>query len=257
MFSAALLPGPAPATAGAERFRKHLRLIFNAEAASYIENWLAWVIQRPGVPTRVMLVIIGPWGCGKTWLLGHLMGNIMGPADHSRTTEPEKDLFSKCGGDASLVFMDGSIDLNRRDIGMKLKLFISGGPLSYRTMYGPEIIKTKCSNYCMATNDGGIIIPMQAIGAGRVFIAEATIAEGPEHKRHFQELYALVDDPSFVRSVFDFLMSMDLTAVNLYPPPPGQQFSSERGEVESGSAGVLRAQSGRKRLFGGERSVGR
>ena len=227
MFSAALLPGPAPTTAGAERFRKHLRLMFNnAEEATYIENWLAWIIQRPRVPTRVMLVIVGPCRSGKTWLLGHLMGNIMGPTYHSRTAAPEKDLFGKDrrGGDASLVFMDGSVNLNRRDNLMKLKIFISGEPLFNRTMYGPVIIKANCSNYCMATNDEGTI-PIEV--AGRVFVAKATtIPEGGPPDRNNEELYALVDDPSFVRSVFDFLMSVDLTTVNLlrdlHPPPPGQ-----------------------------------
>ena len=97
-FPAAQLPTltSEEAQAPVEPFRRHLVLSFGEESAAFIRLWLAWVLQRPGERTGIMLVILGMQGCGKGWLLVNLMRAMLGHY-HGYTEKPAEDLFHKFG----------------------------------------------------------------------------------------------------------------------------------------------------------------
>lgn len=79
VFAAAAIPPPAQPIS-ADWFRQHIRHMFADEVvASYIEKWLAWPIQNPHTPSQVVLVVVGPHGCGKSSLI-KLMSRIIGSA---------------------------------------------------------------------------------------------------------------------------------------------------------------------------------
>ena len=236
-FPAAALPqlygpnlenGDPPYKAKAWPFLNHIRLMFpDEEVATFVVKWLAWIIQKPATPTQVLLVIQGPQGCGKNWVLERLMKCIIGNSYACMTESPERtlfNLFGECRRNKILVFIDdtnvGEIKMNTE----KLMSLVTADTISYEIKCGPTITTVNCANYCIGTNKRH---PIKASNeARREFIAHAA-ATGPldinnkeENKNYFTDLYKLLDDPTFVRAVYDFLMSVDLIGVYLQKDKP-------------------------------------
>ena len=67
--------GEPPYEAEARSLRNRIRLMFSdEEVAIFVGRWLAWIIEKPATPTRVLLVIRGPHeGCGINGHLERLM----------------------------------------------------------------------------------------------------------------------------------------------------------------------------------------
>jgi len=227
-YRAQALPEVEDGPAKAEPFRKHLRLMFPDKAvAAYVEKWLAWIIQKPGTPTQVFLIIKGPQGVGKNFILERLMKRIIGHAGFGMTEAPQRALFGEFGElrrNKFFVFID---DTNVGEVKMntdKLSSLITGETILYEIKAGPTITTSNCTNFCLGTNK---MFPIKASDeARREFVAQAT-ATGPldvrdkeASKAYFAHLHALLDDPQFIRAVYDHLMSIPLDGVCLQKDKP-------------------------------------
>ena len=237
-FPAASLPASSPDDGGAsssesqpaataQPFRDHLRLMLGDEIAAYVEKWLAWIVQRPGTPTGVILVLIGQQGCGKNWVLENVMGRILGAEYYFRTESPKDQLFDRFGEARRhkvLVYID---DCNVGEIKMhseQLKSLITAENISYQIKNGPTITQANCANYAMGTNKDH---PVTVEAGGRREFVVKCKAEGAldfkntaEHMAYFTQLFALINNPAFIREVYDFLINVDLTGVSLQHDRP-------------------------------------
>ena len=86
-----------PAEGDFSAYQTCLRLVSNNEQQvfDYIENWLAHVIQKPSVKTKVAICIQGDQGAGKDTFWDAVGDNILGPKYYLSTKTPENDIFAK------------------------------------------------------------------------------------------------------------------------------------------------------------------
>lgn len=145
---------------GCNLFHEHLKIVIcSGEQAQYeyILNWLALLVQKPGLLPQVALVLLSDQGTGKGLLMEYL-GKIFGR--HYKHIMEKSHLVGNFSGhlqDAVLVFADElSWDGNKADAGI-LKGLITEPTRMMEKKFADAVPVKNCMHLVIASNESWAI----------------------------------------------------------------------------------------------------
>jgi hypothetical protein len=195
----------------------HIRLLLQDDADILIQ-WMAWIVQNPGVRITWSPVVIGPPGTGKTFIAKALEAAVGAHYTKVLGTDAFKDLFNNVTSGNILVVAEEIrvIGKERFTILDKLKPLITNDRIDVREHYrGRRTIKNTAnfilfSNYCDA-------LPIDsnerrwAVLPTRIESTYALEAAGM-NADYFTQLHkSTTENPG---AIYSWLMSIDVSRFN-------------------------------------------
>ena len=200
-------------------FVDHLRKLFGKNS-QYILKWLASIVQRPGKPTNVALVVTGGQGTGKTTTFELFMKKIIGSKYFGQTSNPENDLFCRFGflkDSKILIVIDdfnvGSIKLNSDPF----KSYITGETVTYEAKGKMAIPLRNCMNFVLTTNK---MDPVKLDADDRRYAVLEVSDKLKGNHAYFDRLYKYLDRPENIRAIYDLLRDIDISQTNFQAERP-------------------------------------
>jgi len=124
---------------------------------TYVMNWLARMVQKPGEPGQVALVLRGDRGAGKG-TLGEALGDIFGR--HSIHLNDPKQLSGQFNGHLAgkvFVFADEAVFAGDKSSTSRLKAMITEKRVPMERK-GIDIVEVRnCAHILMASNDSWVV----------------------------------------------------------------------------------------------------
>ena len=207
-------------------------LIFNlcnedATTSEYLMKYVAHMFQHPNKRTEKIIVLKGWTGTGKDTLfrtLRYLMGT-----KHVGITESPESLFGNFND-----IMDSKLGLFMNELegadGIKYQEKLKAAACNIKNLINVKYEKpVEQNNFCRifvnSNNDGCVNIKSDdrryvVINTG--FKLVTNVKDGEEKAKavaFWQKYYNNLNDPNWRRSLYDFLMSMDLTGFNVKNDP--------------------------------------
>lgn len=200
-------------------FVDHVRKLFGTNS-QYIIKWLANIVQQPGKPTNVALVIVGGQGTGKTTTFELFMKKIIGSKYFGQTNNPENDLFSRFGflrDSKVLIVIDdfnvGSIKMNSDPF----KSYITGETVTYEAKGKMAIPLKNCMNFVLTTNKQD---PVKLDADDRRYAILEVSEKLKGNHAYFTKLYRYLENPANIRAVYELLMDIDISKTNFQAERP-------------------------------------
>jgi putative DNA primase/helicase len=144
------------------RFTDHIRDIWcdgDDEAAEYVMNWLAHLIQHVGVKMHTVLVIKGAPGCGKSSIVD-MIGRIIGKQSYSQMSSVD-DLTGRFQSDTIatnlLTFLDEATFGGDKRQAAQLKCIISETTRRFEQKNVNSISIANHANFIFASNFDHIV----------------------------------------------------------------------------------------------------
>jgi hypothetical protein len=196
-----------------------VRKLFGTNS-QYIIKWLANIVQQPGKPTNVALVIVGGQGTGKTTTFELFMKKIIGSKYFGQTNNPENDLFSRFGflrDSKVLIVIDdfnvGSIKMNSDPF----KSYITGETVTYEAKGKMAIPLKNCMNFVLTTNKQD---PVKLDADDRRYAVLEVSDQLKGNHAYFTKLYRYLENPANIRAVYELLMDIDISKTNFQAERP-------------------------------------
>ena len=200
-------------------FVDHVRKLFGTNS-QYIIKWLANIVQQPGKPTNVALVVVGGQGTGKTTTFELFMKKILGSKYFGQTNNPENDLFSRFGflrDSKVLIVIDdfnvGSIKMNSDPF----KSYITGETVTYEAKGKMAIPLKNCMNFVLTTNKQD---PVKLDADDRRYAILEVSEKLKGNHAYFTKLYRYLENPANIRAVYELLMDIDISKTNFQAERP-------------------------------------
>ena len=200
-------------------FVDHLRKLFGKNS-QYVLKWLASIVQRPGKPTNVALVVTGGQGTGKTTTFELFMKKIIGSKYFGQTSNPENNLFCRFGflkDSKILIVIDdfnvGSIKLNSDPF----KSYITGETVTYEAKGKMAVPLRNCMNFVLTTNK---MDPVKLDADDRRYAVLEVSDKLKGNRAYFDRLYKYLDRPENIRAIYDLLQGIDISQTNFQAERP-------------------------------------
>jgi Bifunctional DNA primase/polymerase, N-terminal/Family of unknown function (DUF5906) len=150
-----------PAAGNWSALRQHIRDVIcggSETVDTYVMNWLARMVQRPGEPGQVALVLRGGRGTGKG-TFGEMIGRLFGR--HAIHLSDPGQLAGRFSGHLAckiFVFADEAFFVGDRASEPRLKAMITERKLTIEAK-GADIVSVRnCAHILMASNDDHVIL---------------------------------------------------------------------------------------------------
>ena len=142
-----------PKAGEVEWFLQHMRyLIPDEKERQQVLDFLAYLVQHPGIKIHFALVIQGLPGTGKSFV-GQLMEIIIGLLNTSRPSNEElHSQWTTWQRQAQLVIVEELMTIGRQDLINKLKSVIADATIRIQEKYRNTYSLDNCLNFLMFTN---------------------------------------------------------------------------------------------------------
>ena len=212
-------------TEGCDILLNHIKLLCNQEEAiyEYVLKWLACLFQKPSTKNNIALCFKSPQGMGKD-LFYTMLERMIGDHYCGNTTRIERDIFgdfNKFLENKLLVVMNemnGKVGYKYSD---QLKDLITNIKEPIRKMRTDVSEETKSfAHYVFFTNND---FPIKIETTDRRFVAIDTHQSVPP-KSYFDTLVSTINDRTSLRSLYDHLMTIDLSTTDWIRDRPDTEF---------------------------------
>ena len=189
--------------------KNHIKFICenSQEGLDYVLKWLAYIMQKPGIPTGACLIFIGDPGSGKSEMWAHLMKGLMGE-EHIHVGHEWNLVFGKFNIRAKKSFilcdeMDG-FD-SHRGVGA-MKAAITETTCNCEKKGKDTIAIPAACNYIIASNSEGNIVNIEKKDRRYCMFRTPPAKE----KWYYKELFTAIADKTIIRAFYDELMAIDI-----------------------------------------------
>ena len=194
-------------------FQVALRIVSGNEQAvfDYIENWLAHIIQKPSIKTKVAIVVQGEQGVGKDTFWDAVGVGLFGREYYLNTKTPENDIFAKFNARASrkllVKFEEANFQTNKENAD-RLKGLITSTHGHIEKKGHDPIELEDFTNIVMTTNNE---IPVVIEDTDRRFMMVKASSERLGDTAFWDDLRPKLADPAVCSAYHAYLLNKDLT----------------------------------------------
>ena len=183
----------------------------DSNTITYLENWLAHIIQKPYEKTGICICIQGEEGVGKDSFF-NAIGDILGKRYFFNTSTPENDVFHSfnTGTESAVLvkFEEANFKTNR-DNQNKLKSIITSKNATYRKKGFDTVALNDFRNIVMTTNEE---LPIVIDDTDRRFVLIQASSERRGDTYWWKELHEkLISQAS---AYHHYLLSKDISQFN-------------------------------------------
>jgi len=193
---------------GLELFLNHIYILCGNQknVADYVIKWMAQMIQYPAVKT-LCLTLISEQGAGKGTLM-KLLEKILGIQKILETTNPNRDVWGQFNGQMSSAFLVILNELSKKDTidsEGKIKALITDGTISINNKGQNQTTIKSYHRFIITTN---MSEPVNTSYDDRRNLIIRASDELKGNKSYFDTFYELLNNESFIRTVYDYLKSI-------------------------------------------------
>lgn len=204
------------ATAGdVSVIRDVLRLVSGDDPVmmEYIENWCAWILQKPCEKTKTAIVVSGEQGVGKDTYFDFI-GELMGRQFFLNTSRPEEDIFGKFNGHLKKVLLvkceEAQYLVNKQN-GETLKSLITTDKQAFQDK-GAKTITLDCFfNFVMTTNQE---VPVPIEQTNRRYVLVRASSEKRGDHAYWKRVHTELAKPETKSAYMDYLLKKDISNFN-------------------------------------------
>jgi DNA polymerase III delta prime subunit len=182
-------------------------------ATKYLCNWLAHLVQKPGVIPGVALVFTGKQGTGKNLFFECLAETILGSRYWLQTSEMEKitGRFPMIK-EKLMVIMDETKGKDSFDNSETLKNLITSPKIQVEKKGIDGMTINNYSRFVFLTNND---TPVKIEASDRRFVVYKSDDSHLGKSDYFKKLAQVMKDPVQMKAFYDILMSADITDFDL------------------------------------------
>jgi hypothetical protein len=204
----------------------HIQLLcnHNADAAEFLLDWMASVLQYPGKLNGICVVIIGDHGCGKDILFNWFGAQVIGLGAYYKTARPHIDLFGafNCSR-KNVVFYQieegNSAAITEMHV-EQFKNYITDPYASIQMKGRDTTSDSLVKNYNHFLMSSNYTVPFTKKPTERRIVANRASNEKCRDFGYFTHLAETVlADKRVVRTFYDFLMNRDISRRDWCNPP--------------------------------------
>ncbi len=184
----------------------------------YLLNWFAHIVQRPAHKTRVMIILYGIEGTGKSIISEELMKGIAGE-DKCFVGQKVETLFGRFSGLQGKLFITynegNSADTIKYMETIKDQITRNKGSVEQKGLDSYQV--RFIDNYIMTTNQ---LTSIPITTTNRRIMPIKVNYEIANNKEYFDALYRDLTDKDILKAFYEFLMSRnidDFDAINHRP----------------------------------------
>ena len=186
----------------------------NQEHFEYLKKWIAHVIQKPGVPTKVGVVLQGANGCGKGILVSKIM-EIVGKQSSYHVLDQANGLYSRFTPEgmatATVVYVDEAHFAGSPNDVQLMKKMITEETMEIEKKFGSRRRFENFRNFVFASNSVQVI--SAAAKERRFFVVKCSDLfsgnSNAETKAYFDKIVATP-----VKVLAQYFYNVDLTDWN-------------------------------------------
>lgn len=205
---------------------EHISIICNhqAEAIEFLIDWLADIVQHPGILNGIALIIIGQHGCGKDIFISWFGTSIIGMENYFKTARPQVDLFGSFNSSRKNVLFYHIEEVNPTSIQPSMveqfKNCITDPYASIQlknknTTTGESLLK----NYNNFVGTSNHSVPFKIERTERRIFAVKASSEKCKNQEYFKRLMDAMNNPIVAREFYEYLKKRDLSKRDWNNPP--------------------------------------
>ena len=202
-------------TDGYDRIMTH---IFNQSgcddnSCTYVLNWIAQLIQRPGEKPQVALVIRSDQGSGKN-ILWNFIGNCLLGDRHFYCTEKADNLMGKFAmgtKDSILVVLDEASGKENKAFSEVMKARITETKQVFESKGKDKVVINDCTSWVVLSNKQFVVNVESSDRRHSIHEASNRHINDPAY---FVPLVDAMEDPIVAMLVYDFFKNLDITGFN-------------------------------------------
>ena len=213
-FSAAKLPPVPPESVQelVQPFIRHVRDVLangDEDVTQWLLDWFANMVQRPHMPSHVLLIFRGLQGCGKGILFDFYRNKVLGELCSTQTDNPEQNCFGKhasCWINAVLFQIDEAKSMY--EYIERVKNSVTASERIYEGKNKAEIPLPNLCNFVITTNNKN---PVRIDPDDRrcALFEVSQIYKG--NHVYWLELASHLAHQDVARAIFQYMMERDLT----------------------------------------------
>lgn len=125
------------------------------DAARWVLDWCADMLQQPGKKPGTALVLVGEQGAGKTFLGECVLGPIIGPAHYGQTNSINSitDRFNQLVDNKLLLQCDEALHSYQRDMSARLKALVTDQTLKIEPKFVNPFVKPNHMRFLFTSNE--------------------------------------------------------------------------------------------------------
>ena len=207
----------------------------NVEYSTYLLDWLAFIIQRPGEMTKVAVVLRGGQGVGKS-LLGRVMRKIAG--QHGLLINAPSHLVGHFNAQLrDVVFLDCAEALfaGNREADAVLKSLVTDDAVAIEAK-GRDVVSAPNHLNLIFTSNADWVVPASA-DSRRYFVLDVE-NDRAQDKSYFDPLFAELESGG-IEAFMHHLMGRDLSQFSPTVFPKTKALLDQREHSVSGAAAWL------------------
>jgi sporulation protein YlmC with PRC-barrel domain len=194
---------------GLDMFKNHIKILCGNDenVKDYLIKWIGQMFQYPAVKTNVPTFISGE-GAGKGSLL-ELLSNMMGTGKVLVTTQPSRDVWGSFNGLMSNCFLVNLNEMSKKetaDAEGKIKGLITDTQLTINKKGIDPYLINSYNRFMGTTNSED---PVKTKKGDRRNMIIRSSDEKCGDKQYFKELIAKFKDINVMRTIYDYLMSIE------------------------------------------------
>lgn len=181
----------------------------NDDMYEYLVNYLAHLVQKPGILPQVSIVVVGEQGTGKSSLWENLGDKLLGKR-YSLQSSNADDIIGKFNINKNklLVVMEETEAKNTFESCSQIKTLITQ-PTKYFENKGKDKFNVRnCGRYIFISNSQ---TPVKIEQSDRRFVVTECSNRHIQDRAFFNKVNEEWNDPLAVRGFYDFLMKKDIS----------------------------------------------
>jgi hypothetical protein len=227
-------------------FRHHVSILCNHQenVTDWFMKWMAHAVQHPETKNGMMPTFVSNQGAGKNTLLEVLQG-ILGRAKVFDSSDPSRDVYGSFNGlmkDAFLVSLSELSPKDLKDACGKLKALITDGSISINQKGIDSYQIASYHRFVVFTNNEETIKPTKDDRRNCVIRCSDELCkkdsfgntkseEELEHiNQHIKKIRAVLDDQNALKSIYEALKKIDVSAF-IDEPPPQTEFHKNQSQL--------------------------
>ena len=219
-FAMELVKDYTPMPEAVDIFRKHIKILCGNDdvVATYIEAWIAQMIQYPAIKSICPTLISKP-GAGKGTLM-LLLSAMLGKEKYFETTTPSRDVFGQFNGHMSDSFLVNFDELCKKEMMGAEGQFkaLTTNPSLTINEKGVKSYKINSYHRFIITSNSEEPISSSKDDRRNLIIRSSDELIGD--KDYFNDLYGLLDDVDAMKSCYEYFKSIpDMDKFGHIPMP--------------------------------------
>tara|TARA_R110000744_G_scaffold354398_1_gene460814 strand:- start:153 stop:1637 length:1485 start_codon:yes stop_codon:yes gene_type:complete len=184
----------------------------NENTYNYLINYLAHLVQKPGILPEVSIVVIGEQGTGKSSLWENLGDKLLGKK-YSLQSSNADDIIGKFNMNKNklLIVMEETESKNTFTSCSQIKTLITQPTKNFENKGKDKFAVRNCGRYIFISNSQ---TPVKIEQSDRRFMVTECSNRHKQDKVFFGKVNDEWNDPLAVRGFYDFLMNHDISNFN-------------------------------------------